>query len=271
MIEAYFDESGTHKGALRSCVAGYVIESEQRVRMQADWDEVLDRYGLPYFHMSECAHGVGAFKNSNIDPKGRSEICRRLIELIKLRTEIGVVVSVSQLVFDSVASRILPVDAYSFCVNYCMNGVIAWARKAGYSGKISYFFEACHASQKVAQNIVNGFSQDKRIRAGLQYHSHSFVSEDSKRMCGLCAADLLSWEVCAAINNKYGPKRRAPRLSVLNLLNKTHIGMQMTPSMLTDYVAIGLARANGIVLDIPDSICRFHGTYEFENPLDALL
>ena len=39
VVEAYFDESGTHSGSPLMCVAGYVIEAGQCKRMQADWDE----------------------------------------------------------------------------------------------------------------------------------------------------------------------------------------------------------------------------------------
>src|SRR5437764_1233786 len=80
MIEAYFDESGTHHGSPIMCVAGYLIEADQCRRLQAEWDVILLKYNVPYFHMSACAHGAGVF--ADVPKQVRSDICRSLIELI---------------------------------------------------------------------------------------------------------------------------------------------------------------------------------------------
>ena len=61
MMEAYFDESGTHRDSPLMCVTGYIIDADQCRRFQTEWDEVLSKYGVPYFHMSDCAHGTGVF------------------------------------------------------------------------------------------------------------------------------------------------------------------------------------------------------------------
>ena len=62
-FDAYFDESGTHEGAHVLCVAGYVIEREEVRKFIKEWNKELQRYDLPYFRMSECAHRSGAFKD----------------------------------------------------------------------------------------------------------------------------------------------------------------------------------------------------------------
>lgn len=45
-VEAYFDESGSHKGSPVLCVAGYLIESESAKLLSKEWAEVLGSKGL---------------------------------------------------------------------------------------------------------------------------------------------------------------------------------------------------------------------------------
>src|SRR6185436_1413626 len=61
LIQAYFDESDSHAGATALCVAGFVFTSEQCLKLDEKWLAVLERYGLPYFHMVDCAHGNPPF------------------------------------------------------------------------------------------------------------------------------------------------------------------------------------------------------------------
>ena len=56
LVEAYFDESGSHDGSPVLCVAGFIIEKEKCKRMDDDIAETLEKFHLPYFRMSACAH-----------------------------------------------------------------------------------------------------------------------------------------------------------------------------------------------------------------------
>jgi hypothetical protein len=94
MLHAYFDESGTHYGSPRMCVAGYLIDSIQAKKMNDDWGDIQRRYGFGKFHMQECAHRVGEFKD--IPKEDCVSIAKSLIELIKLRVEVGIAVSISE-------------------------------------------------------------------------------------------------------------------------------------------------------------------------------
>jgi hypothetical protein len=67
MLEAYFDESGTHTGPLRTrqlvmCVAGYVFTASRAKRFNEGWNSALEQAGIVYFRMSECYSGRGQFE-----------------------------------------------------------------------------------------------------------------------------------------------------------------------------------------------------------------
>src|SRR5690606_41984311 len=44
-------------------VGGYLIRSDRAARMERKWKAALSRYGVPYFHMVDCAHGNGVFQS----------------------------------------------------------------------------------------------------------------------------------------------------------------------------------------------------------------
>jgi hypothetical protein len=68
--------------------------------------------------MSECAHGVGAFKR--VPSVDRAELCRSLIALIKLRVEIGVAVSVCEAEYNAAILPDYRIDAYTLCLQHCI-------------------------------------------------------------------------------------------------------------------------------------------------------
>ena len=53
LAEAYFDESGTNDDSRNLCLGGYVFEGASIAAFEDDWQEMLRRYELQYFHMRE--------------------------------------------------------------------------------------------------------------------------------------------------------------------------------------------------------------------------
>lgn len=219
-----------------------------------DWDEILAAHGLDYFHMNECAHGVGAFKDIQRD--ARIEICRRLIGLTKLRAEIGIVVSLTEDDYIAVMPPGCNVDAYSFCAHYCMQAVMVWVDRYNFDGEIAYFFEAGHPSKKNTERVIGDLMAQEQIAKWFRYSSHSFVKK-GKRLCGLCAADLLAWEWGAEYNNRYGLKRRPIRGSLNSLLELSHWAMHWTQASLRDYLAESTRATLGQPMQNPENIRRF--------------
>jgi hypothetical protein len=268
MFEAYFDESGTHADAPLMCVAGYLIEVEQCRRMQSEWEAVLARYDVPRFHMCECVHGAKAF--AGIEKASRSAICQSLIELIKLRAEIGICVSVCEADYVDVM-RGVKIDAYTYCVQQCMQGVVAWAERYGYNGPISYFFESGHKNWAIANHFIDWINLSSTITRGLRYHSHSFL-KDGKKLVGIAAADMLAWHWCTAHRNKFGPIRRPTRLDFQSLMCKTHIAMHYQKEDLAELCAYRAARDAGEnVGPLPEKFRKFISTRDVpEKPLGSI-
>jgi len=64
LMEAYFDESGTHGHALITSLAGYVATKETWVSLEEQWQRELEVYadkGVKTFHMAHCVAQEGEF------------------------------------------------------------------------------------------------------------------------------------------------------------------------------------------------------------------
>src|SRR5260370_16083601 len=81
MLEAHFDESGSHAGSPALCVAGYLFKKEDAKALDLKWKGVLDHFNLPYFRMSACAHGNYPF--DKLCREQRIEVETLMIELIR--------------------------------------------------------------------------------------------------------------------------------------------------------------------------------------------
>ena len=60
-LNSHFDETNTHKGAERLCVAGYVFHKDKAEQQAIRWASLVDKWRVPYFHMVDCAHNTGVF------------------------------------------------------------------------------------------------------------------------------------------------------------------------------------------------------------------
>lgn len=217
VMEAYFDESGTHEGSPVMSIAGYLFDKDQCDRFKDSWAETLNRYGLSYFRMSECAHGTGEF--SKLSKEQRIACEKSMITHIKTRMTLGFAVSMSQAEF----SRMAPPhyvdvfgDAYAACVFLAMASVGLWARKRNYSGDIAYFFESGHSQQKDAEKRMWLVKDMADRRQEFRYKSHTFA--DKRLVLPLQAADLLAWQWRKGFIDMFGPKRRLPRLDLYELV-----------------------------------------------------
>lgn len=194
MIEAYFDETGTHHGSQSMCVAGYLFTAAKARRFNERWQSILQQAGLQHFRMSECAGGAGQFKGW--PPKHRAAIEKKLIALIREHATHGVGVWLTPDEFNAEAPpwwHEYYGGAYTACLMQCVVNVIRWANHASYQGPITYFFEAGDEHAGEANTHMNNIVKVPEQRAAARYVSHSFMTKDRTRLFD--AADALAWVV----------------------------------------------------------------------------
>jgi hypothetical protein len=218
MVEAYFDESGSHEGSPVLCVAGYIVEKDACVRLDAEWERVLNKFGLPFFRMSACAHGTYPFKRLSMDE--RIAVEKELIAIIKANLTYGIAVTVQPEMYDAIMPSAPDLaigdSAYTFCARTCLTAVKVWARDQKYAGDIAYFFESGHRSQSHANALMNEVFANSGLRKEYRYVSHTFA--DKQKVRPLQAADIIAWQWHTDHKRRMSGKADRPRLDCRELM-----------------------------------------------------
>lgn len=211
LCEAYFDESGTQENGIATsvlCLGGLIVESEKAKQMDAQWTAMLNDYGLPYFHMVDCAHGVGVFKT--LDKQARIAVEKRAIQIIRQHAEKCFAVTVDPFVFEHEAPDHPTVgSAYSLLAHSCFTEVAIWGSRVGFEGTVAYFFEAGHRSQSEANRIMNLIASFPALKQRHFYGSHTFA--DKAAIPILQAADIVAWLWHSDCNRRFFRSHRPLR------------------------------------------------------------
>jgi hypothetical protein len=188
MMEAYFDESGSHDGAKILCVAGYIYNKDDCKSLDWQWKEVLDQYNLPFFHMVDCAHGNKPF--DKLCKQDRIIVATRMIELIKKYMTYGFSVTIEEDKYNSWIKQEYPLfgSAYTWCCWMSLVAVGSWVAQNNFDGNIAYFFEAGHRYQAEANRVMN----ETLDIGAFRYASHTFARKVDVRP--LQSADILAWQ-----------------------------------------------------------------------------
>jgi hypothetical protein len=217
-VECYFDESGTGNEAVNLCVAGYIIEKEQALILNERWNKVLEEYGLPFFHMVDCAHNAWPF--DHLTKNQCVQVQMKMMKLIKQHTINGVVATINKP--DTkfcMPPQFRHLDAYTLMALLAIDEVQLWMHLTGFEGRATYFFEAGADGQGQANNAINELFQLKERRDHAAYAGHAFLPKRGNPC--LQAADLLAWQFYNF--TKKSIDQKAPRLDFRALMRHPHI------------------------------------------------
>lgn len=207
MFEAYLDESGCDDYSKVLVVGGYLIKSEHAREMGNIWQTVVDRVGVPYFHMVDCAHGAKHF--AKVDPEVRIAMASCLITLVSTFAAVGVAVACPPRRHDSGAQHAK--DNYTLALNLCCAQLAANAERLG-GGELAVVIEAGHASAPLAVAAL----ESQRENGTLGTLTYSFAGKSDNVL--LQAADLLAWQF-AKFTKDMAFERRSARKDFVRLFN----------------------------------------------------
>jgi hypothetical protein len=123
IITAYFDESGTHKDAPLSAMAGYVGDEQQWQEFNARVTELFEKFGVRQFHLVDLRHGAKEFAGWSMDRK--IELTDELQRIANQSLEKGVTAFLSE---------------ENYQKHYC---ALDWPRRARKDTKYCILFRAC--------------------------------------------------------------------------------------------------------------------------------
>ena len=224
MLIAYMDESGTHdptglqKGAEVACIAGYVSTYKRWVKFQREWRDVLKKFGITSFHMSEYAHGIGGFVGWS--KRKRDALAVELIEVIHEHTLFGLGGLISVRDYDTVLPPYIKAEVghpYYFCMAVLMRTLAQFDHLIP-EDKINFVFEQNLGFQGNAQQIFNGL----RLHNPIHNRRLGNISFEPKgTLKPLEAADFVAYETRRyGADQFYGSSR--PTRKSLEALSKEH-------------------------------------------------
>ena len=142
VIEAYLDESGTHRGADALCVACYVGNKGEWYKFEKEWQKTLNDNNISYFHAK--------------DPKCNI-LKLPLATAIDKRKFMAFVCSVNPIIFENHHSKhfksILG-NAYACCAFNCAAVICKWAED-NKLGPVSIAFEAGQPNEEFVYKTLH--------------------------------------------------------------------------------------------------------------------
>ncbi len=189
--EAYFDESGTHSAAKDLCLAGYIFEKDAVAAFDEDWKRMLRRFELPYFHMNECAHAKGVFKN--LEQAGANLAAREAIDLIKRHVSQGIAFTVDKSIAAELRKGSMWKNEYSFIVGQIFFAISDLMLADQSRSEVACLFENGADGQGQADEAAQLILKQADFLEACRISSFKWA--DQNKETPLQAADMLAWHV----------------------------------------------------------------------------
>jgi hypothetical protein len=189
---AYFDasEQGEFLG-----VGGYMFRKKNVRPFEKQWDIMLRKHGLEYFHMTDCNATPPQKQFAGMDKADCDDAARMAIAAIKEFSTHGFSAVVKPADFYAVAgAKDLFNNPFSLCVHTVVAQCSAWANEHDPVARISYIFESGDEHQKDANKILQSIADNADRRAKYHYEGHAFFPKEWSKPTQ--AADILAWHVC---------------------------------------------------------------------------
>jgi hypothetical protein len=188
--EGYFDETETSGPRSVFAVAGILFRKEAAIRHASAWRGMLDKWSLPYFHMTDCALGERVFKE--MSAPDRDTAAREAIAIIR-NTASAYVYATVEVSTLSDEARILTFlgGPYEWCALSILPSVARWCERNPDVNAVAYFFESGAKGQANAAYRIAEMLEVDDFKAQCRYAGMAFVEKEKSP--GVQAADIVAW------------------------------------------------------------------------------
>lgn len=121
---AYLDASGTDKGQRSIAFAGALSTGREWLKFTHEWSAVLQRFRLPYFHMTEFVNSKGIFAGWSDDQRG--SLLATLAPIISRRTMFAFGGALNSADYEAAVRNTgaeHPAGAAGFCLMACLEQI----------------------------------------------------------------------------------------------------------------------------------------------------
>jgi hypothetical protein len=234
LLEAYFDESGTHAGSAAVSVAGYIARPEQWIAFEPEWRKVLSDFGLEFFHWSDCESAAAGTPYAGWSREKRRDAFAQLVDI----TNRHAIASVGCVIERSLYEKHVPKHIqraynglYGLAAQNCADSAATLVKtrlaEKGISSdaRIAYVFEASPGGVGQVSNLFNENINDPVRRDFFRIQDFRFGLK--KELPPLQAADILAYELFRYLPMKLGIDKKPERSFYTDRLES------LTPNRLT--------------------------------------
>lgn len=202
MIEAYFDDSGTHSDSTIVVLVGVIGPTPEWDRFEATWKQVLrtpitGKPQLRRFHMTDCVNHTGEFEKYS---KAETDLVIRTFRDIILAHNLhGRAIVVPRDDWDRLitgAHRVLFGDVEGYCVRHCVSSAANWVTKNTPDKQLKIIFDDgpqhVHRTKQITENLKKGYDGSSD---GTKLLGPLFLRVE--QTAPLQAADMFAWETYA--------------------------------------------------------------------------
>jgi len=232
VLEAYFDESGSHDGSRVFSMGGLVARLDQMKWLADAWRDMLHRNGISEFHSADLESRRGIY--DGIGAEEQKRIFQDAINVIGTyaRTAIAglVVIDDYEQAIPGWAKKTAAFgDKYNFCFQMCLNLVFGWIEgldpEMPPGDRIAFMFDQRERGEEITST---SFSQIRKFR-DLHDWMGSLTFDSRKRFVPLQAADLVAYETYKYLDNLALKSGRPPRIPLKLLGGKCNLYTRYFP------------------------------------------
>jgi hypothetical protein len=143
LLEAFFDESGTHGNSRTVVIAGYVATETDWDKVQKRWEVVLKCHGIEVFHATDFFAQCGEFASMKLEE--RESLITGLVEAIRSGELHTITASADAYAYSRVTSprfRAVFPKAYDLCFNDIIRGIDLWSNQEADGEEVGLVFSA---------------------------------------------------------------------------------------------------------------------------------
>jgi hypothetical protein len=208
MLTAYFDEGGTHNDSAVAVLCGYFGPASEWKALSEDWQALLARENLPYYHAVDSAHAAGHFKGKSLRECNR--VHREVVEIITRRGLVGIGAGVRLAEFRHLYEQVrqetqlkaVQKPEYHFCFRQALTYLGQHTRKTFPNEQVSLIFEETSGVMGRVLDVFEGLSKDLTFSfAGPPLFSPKMGNPQ------LQAADVLAYEMALDLRRNFQPTR----------------------------------------------------------------
>jgi len=194
MLRSYLDDSGTHTdGRSRMVVCGGILASDnQHDHLKETWATILNRKGLPFFHMHRLkAHKAEPYLS--MSDADRKVLLEQLLLTMRARVRYCFAAIMPVSIYEETLTQQEKArygNAYAWVAQMAWTMIRVWADRHDYNEPIPFVVEAGTTGEGHLDEVFNRIYANLRMR-GL-YRMHSLTTGSKIDFPGLQAADIVA-------------------------------------------------------------------------------